>query len=430
MLRLPTILLFIYFVFGLRAKAQLYPFVNYTPRDGLIGNKVRFITQDSKGRLYFGTSNGLSIYDGSRFTNYNTENGLATNLINGVLETGDDSVFVILNSHSLQYINNGKVRNVFLKDSLCPVINQFIKCSDGHYYAIADEGLFRFENDHFSHITLNGLTNINADKNLSHVTELDSFLVINMELFNPAYLAPKRFIVYNYHTGNVFTDTLLPDVYYSEKTAQNELLLSTSKGIFSLDRKALETGRLKLIPASYSIPSNLTTDRFYVDKQQNLWINRTESILKISRGGSAKLFSKENGVVGGVASCIFQDREGTMWFGSDIAGVMKLVDQSVEFYREFKPGFFAYDVYIPKGTDSVWMYDQAHHRLLLDHDQLVNEFPIRERISFTGSSWAKNDITALPHIRFTSCGLHQTIALPLYHFIPIRQPKRRLVVYS
>ena len=66
-----------------------------------------------------------------------------------------------------------------------------------------------------------------------------------------------------------------------------------------------------------------------------------------------------------------------MWFGSDIAGVMKLVDQSLEFYKEFKPGFFAYDVYIPKGTDSVWMYDQVHHRLLLDHHQLVNEFPIR-----------------------------------------------------
>ncbi len=377
MLRLPTILLFICFVFGLQTKAQLYPFVNYTPRDGLVGNKVRFITQDSKGKLYFGTTNGLSIYDGSRFTNYNTENGLATNLINGVLETGDDSVFVILNSHNLQYIHNGKVRNVFLKDSLCPVINQFIKCSNGHYYAVADEGLFRFEKDHFSKIVLNGLTDINADKNLSHVTEFDSLLLINMELFNPAYRAPKRFIVYNYRTGNVFTDTLLPDVYYSERTPKNELLLATSKGIFSLDRKALETGRFKLLPTSYSLPLSLATDRLYVDKQQNLWINRGESILKISPGGSGKLFSKENGVVDGVASCIFQDREGTMWFGSSIAGVVKLVDQSLEFYKEFKPGFFAYDIYIPKGTDSVWLYDQAHHRLLLDHDQLVNEFSIR-----------------------------------------------------
>ena len=378
MLRQPTILLFVCFISGLQAKAQLYPFVNYTPRDGLVGNKVRFISQDSKGKLYFGTTNGLSIYDGSRFTNYNTENGLATDLVNGVMEIGDDSVLVVLNSHNLQYIHNGTVRNVFLKDSICPVINQFIRCSNGQYYAIADEGLFRFDKDHFSHISLRGLTNVNADKNLSHVTEIDSFLVINMEVFNPAYHTPKRFIVYNYHTGNFFADTLLPDVYYSVRTPQNELMVGTAKGIFTLDRIALKRGRFELLPPRpYSIPPNITTDRMFIDKQQNLWIRKGEAILKVSPSGSNTVFSKENGAIDAVASCIFQDREGIMWFGSDIAGAIKLVDQNVEFYKEFKPGFFAYDVNIPRGTDSVWMYDQAHHRLLLDHRQVVNVFPLR-----------------------------------------------------
>jgi signal transduction histidine kinase len=377
MLLRPTILLSVCLIFTLQIKAQLYPFVNYTPRDGLVGNQVRFITQDSKGKLYFGTTNGLSIYDGSRFTNYNTENGLTTDLVNGVMEVGDDSVFVILNTHNLQYIHNGKVRNVFLKDSMCPVINQFIKCSDGHYYAVADEGFYRFETDHFSKIVLPGLSNVSGDKNLSHVTELDSFLIINMELFNPAYRAPNRFIVYNYHTGNAFIDSLLPNVYYSVKTGGNDLLLATANGIFNLDRKALESGALKLTSTSYRIPSKLTTDRMYVDRQQNLWINRAEAILKISPDGSNKLFAKENGVVDGVASSIFQDREGIMWFGSNMAGVLKLVDQSLEFYREFRPGFFAYDVYVKRGTDSVWMYDQIHHKLLLDHHESTHEFPVR-----------------------------------------------------
>jgi len=377
MLLRPIILLCVCLVFSRQTKAQLYPFVNYTPRDGLVGNQVRFITQDSKGKLYFGTTNGLSIYDGSRFTNYNTESGLTTDLVNGVLEAGDDSMFVVLNTRNLQYIHQGKVKNVFLRDSMCPVINQFIRCSDGHYYAVADEGFFRFEKDHFSKIPLDGLTGINGDKNLSHVTELDSFLIINMEFFNPAYRAPKRFIIYNYRTGNVLIDSLLPAVYYSVRTLQNELLLATAKGIFSLDRKALGSGALRLTPPSYRIPVGLTTDRMYVDQQQNLWINRAEAILKISPGGSNKLFSKENGVVDGVASSIFQDREGIMWFGSNMAGVVKLVDQNLEFYKEFRPGFFAYDVYVKKGSDSVWMYDQVHHSLLLDHHESIHEFPIK-----------------------------------------------------
>ena len=46
-----------------------YPFVHYTPREGLVNNKAKFIFQDSKGKLYIGTFGGLSIYEGSRFIN-------------------------------------------------------------------------------------------------------------------------------------------------------------------------------------------------------------------------------------------------------------------------------------------------------------------------------------------------------------------------
>jgi ligand-binding sensor domain-containing protein len=52
---------------------QQYPFVHYTPKDGLVSNRVRSIYQDSKGRMYFLTMNGLSVYDGARFINYTTE---------------------------------------------------------------------------------------------------------------------------------------------------------------------------------------------------------------------------------------------------------------------------------------------------------------------------------------------------------------------
>jgi ligand-binding sensor domain-containing protein len=423
MLRPPTILL-ISFFFSPQMKAQLYPFVNYTPRDGLVGNQVRFITQDSKGKLYFGTTNGLSIYDGWRFSNYNTENGLTTNLVNGIMQVGRDSIFIIENTHNIQYIYNGKVGNVFLKDSFCPVINQFIRCNDGHYYAVADEGLFRFEKDHFSKIVLKGLTNTNADKNLAHATEFDSLLVINMEHFNPAYKTPKRFIVYNYRTGNVLTDTLFPHVYYSVKTPQNELLLATANGILSLDRNALQRGTLKLSQPSYRVPPGLTTNRLYVDRQQNLWINRAEAILKISPGGTSMLFSKENGVVDGVASCIFQDREGIMWFGSNMAGVIKLVDQSVEFYKEYRPGFFAYDVYMPKGTDSVWMYDQAHNRILLEYRQVVKQFPLRGKNILYRIVMGKKRCYGLGP--FTVYQLHRStdnsfIATPFYTNSPTNQ---------
>src|SRR5215208_6249430 len=116
--------------------AQQYPFVHYTQKDGLVHNRTNSIFQDSKGRLYIGTFGGLSIYDGARFINYTTDNGLANNLIHQVVEMAADSLWIIPNTNKINCLINGKLRTLVTADGFCPVINQLIKCSDGFYYAI------------------------------------------------------------------------------------------------------------------------------------------------------------------------------------------------------------------------------------------------------------------------------------------------------
>jgi ligand-binding sensor domain-containing protein len=60
------------------ANAQQYFFTGYSPRNGLVHNRVSSIFQDSRGRMYFGTYGGLSIYDGAHFINYTTGDGLVS----------------------------------------------------------------------------------------------------------------------------------------------------------------------------------------------------------------------------------------------------------------------------------------------------------------------------------------------------------------
>jgi hypothetical protein len=63
-----TLALFAFlFLFSGFIYPQQYPFVQYTPKDGLVNTRVRKIFQDSKGRMYCLTYGGLSKYDGSRF---------------------------------------------------------------------------------------------------------------------------------------------------------------------------------------------------------------------------------------------------------------------------------------------------------------------------------------------------------------------------
>lgn len=57
--------------FTMESKADTeFQLTQYTTADGLANNTVRHIMQDTNGRLWICTSNGLSMYDGNSFVNY------------------------------------------------------------------------------------------------------------------------------------------------------------------------------------------------------------------------------------------------------------------------------------------------------------------------------------------------------------------------
>jgi ligand-binding sensor domain-containing protein len=53
----------------------------YTSADGLADDLVQAINSDSRGNLYFGTKNGLSVFNGTNWTSYKIKDGLASNNI-------------------------------------------------------------------------------------------------------------------------------------------------------------------------------------------------------------------------------------------------------------------------------------------------------------------------------------------------------------
>src|SRR5499426_1840682 len=67
--------------------AQQLPLKIYTTADGLASNRISRIVRDLRGYLWFCTENGLSRFDGSRFTNYTAEQGLPYDEVNDLLET-------------------------------------------------------------------------------------------------------------------------------------------------------------------------------------------------------------------------------------------------------------------------------------------------------------------------------------------------------
>jgi signal transduction histidine kinase/ligand-binding sensor domain-containing protein len=357
------------FCFAPVSRAQQYLFARYTPKDGLINNRVRFLYQDSKGRLYISTYGGLSVYDGSRFINYTTENGLVTSLVNDIVEMGDDSLWIIPNGAGLHCMVHGILRDIKMADNFYPVINQLLKCSDGSFYAIADEGLFRLEHDHFQKITLQSGTGQPPLRFLSSAIECNRqlFIITDPYLGGPK---PASLLVYDLDSRKLLTTDSPVHVYSLAKSPANDILAATGQGIRKVDPQALRQNTIRLVasPPPYQQADSVTGSSMLFDNSRDLWVSTTpfgKEIIKIGRDGRRQSFSTANGLPDGTNNSVFQDRENNIWFASNQNGITKLVDPKVQFYSEPQPGFTLTDMFADPNSDSVWFYDAIRHDLLL-----------------------------------------------------------------
>lgn len=76
------------------ASAETLPVKQYTTADGLGYDRVNRIIRDSRGFLWFCTSEGLSRFDGYEFKNYSRADGLPHSSINDLLELDDGTYLV------------------------------------------------------------------------------------------------------------------------------------------------------------------------------------------------------------------------------------------------------------------------------------------------------------------------------------------------
>ena len=90
-----------FLILSLSLSAQHFIFKPYTVEDGLVSNPVRRIYQDNKGFIWIATWEGLSKYDGNKFTNYTIANGLSHNMVNDMYESPDGRLYVAENDGSV-----------------------------------------------------------------------------------------------------------------------------------------------------------------------------------------------------------------------------------------------------------------------------------------------------------------------------------------
>jgi signal transduction histidine kinase/ligand-binding sensor domain-containing protein len=350
--------------------AQQYLFARYTPKDGLINNRTRFLYQDSRGRLYISTFGGLSVYDGSRFINYTTDNGLATSLVNDIVEMGDDSVWIVPNGKALHSLVHGQLKDIHTADGFYPVINQLIRCSDDTLYAICDQGLFCYRDNRFVGIPLQDAQGRMVTGGIVQAVEAGGKLIILTDPWLGGFPGPAALVLYDRQT-HLTTTFKTPEFYCLQKTTGGRVFIATSAGMRCLDPEALQKDSIHLLhlPSPFQKADAVVCRYFCFDHGQDLWFSVDQGITKLNAvTGARQFFTMANGLPPGNTTAILQDKEDNIWLANNRNGIVKLPSRLITWYPNPQPGFSVSDLSAVAGTDSVWLYDTRRHRFLLIRD--------------------------------------------------------------
>src|SRR5437868_462235 len=104
-----TLLFLIFLLFVLHGTSQRYSLVNYTTHNGLVQSSITDIKQDKVGNIWIGTTGGLSVFDGKKFTNYDDRQVLQSIYISSILCDSTGLVWIATGNGLLTYDNRFKV---------------------------------------------------------------------------------------------------------------------------------------------------------------------------------------------------------------------------------------------------------------------------------------------------------------------------------
>jgi signal transduction histidine kinase/ligand-binding sensor domain-containing protein len=297
------------------ANGKFYLFHNYTTKDGLVNNGIMTINQDRLGYVWIGSDLGITrfdgksfykkavpeIYDNSAFVEY-IEQEPNGNIITTAFMQG---VFVQQpNGHFRQYYSNPKRvgRNIF---------NTLKYSPDGKLWIGAAHLVYLLKNDSLSLV-------FDYGSNQQVVTTLDlspdktlwfgGSLGLGVFLPDGKKLKP--------HFFPELKDKLIIKILFD---SEGRLHVATSQGYYLINfSKPFDWKGKYSISQPFAELEGVFINHLYIDSQKNLWIpTSTKGVYRTSNGQVTLHLTTENGLISSTVMCLFNDREGNYWFGTD-----------------------------------------------------------------------------------------------------------------
>jgi ligand-binding sensor domain-containing protein/serine phosphatase RsbU (regulator of sigma subunit) len=258
---------------SLIAFGQSPHFKNQAIFKGQKGYTVNKVFQDSKGLLWFGTSEGLVLYDGVAYSKFTTEDSLASNNITAIAEDENHNLWVGHKKGKISIVNKDRVISSYTK--LEKILNEDIS------------GIIFLGKDRFCVTSLgSGMIDVSGEKNIIHNSESGT------------------------------ADDYIYDIEIDET---GKLWLATDVGLICFN---MDENKWDKISMEDGLPDNIIKEIEF-DKNGRLWIGTEEEGIAIYNTIDKKITSIPNWEFGSLNQFIIRD-EGELWISTKRDGVVKL----------------------------------------------------------------------------------------------------------
>lgn len=376
--------------FALQLNAQRLPVQNYSTKDGLISNFITELYQDSRGYLWIGTDEGISLFDGNKFKNIHFDETKVWGYVNDIIESKlhPGQMWIGTNGGGLIRYRNGEMTS-YSMDSIPTAdnINSIIETNDGSLWCATDNGLYFFSNEISNHVPSKEPT-----KYLKITQSLDG-TIWGFDEHNLYLFSPKEQALTVPDIKDLPTDSI---IYIS-------VLSDSSVAIHVKGPKKASVNIIKNSSIIKKFDLFFPTAVFTVlDAQKRYWIGTGEGLQLINDAPNNPFFwiyTTTNGLPANELTIGYQDREQNIWFGSFGRGITKLeMQQSVQFTFPGMSGKGAADrfshIWIPSShglyevwQDSIYQWKRHFHLLNTGNEVVV---PVSIVVDSSNNLWVSH----------------------------------------
>ena len=342
------------------------------------------------------TANGLSVYDGARFLNYGVDDGLASPIVNDILELSGDSLLIATNTGTLNTWVRGTIKTFPTKNGLCPVINKFYRGKDNIIYVVSDQGLYRFEKNVFIPLNLNDKTG-NTVRAFDEIVEIGNCLLLKSITPTPGFsdllLVNKQSLQSAPFPVKGYVSCVL-----AVKEEQLLLVIANHK-ILSLDLNAAELGILKFkkLPPRFRSLAGLKLFKIVIDRFHNLWGFTNNSVVRLKQDGSVQTYDKTNGLDVNNIKSVVVDKENVLWIITDGSGILKLVNRNIELQSPDISAIYG------DSTGKTWMLGSSGEILYCADKNVIQRWRLNSGVKYGSLGMRKKSL-----ILFDALSIYET----------------------